>query len=210
MCCSTERHTAGHGRARPKRVRLDPTLRAPGRGAAGNGATQHTLPRSTARGQPRKRAPLSRRYRAFPWAREPNQAHTGTEGDPDNWPGRCCGPLPAQIGHDRCEQTVPAGTVCGRYLYTLCINKRGYHHDLTLTLPVHAAPSKSVFRSVRILARRTSASTLQTSESLSRTVANTCMKQNLRWAQTCFLHSVHGSSRRGSNSERLPWHLPPR
>ena len=112
--------------------------------------------------------------------------------------------------HDRREQTVPAGTVCGRYLYTLCINKRGYHHDLTLTLPVHAAPSKSVFRSVRILARRTSASTLQTSESLSRTVANTCMKQNLRWAQTCFLHSVHGSSRRGSNSERLPWRLPPR
>ena len=55
---------------------------------------------------------------SFPWApgREPNQTHTGTEGDPDNWAGRCCGPLPAQIGHDRCEQTVPAGTVCGRYL----------------------------------------------------------------------------------------------
>ena len=167
-------------------------------------------PASHPRAQTRKRAPQSTRYRAFSWAWEPNQTRTGTEGDPGNWPGRCCGPLPAQIGHDRCEQTVPAGTVCGRYLYTLCINKRGYHHDLTLTLPVHAAPSKSVFRSVRILARRTSASTLQTSESLSRTVANTCMKQNLRWAQTCFLHSVHSSSRRGSNSERLPWHLPPR
>ena len=47
MCCSTERHTAGQDWARPKWVRFDPTLRAPGRGAAGNGATQHTLPRST-------------------------------------------------------------------------------------------------------------------------------------------------------------------
>ena len=134
-------------------MRLDPTSRAPGRGAAGSGATQHTLPRSTLRAQTRKHAPLSRRYRAFPWAREPNQTHTGTEGDPGNWAGRCCGPLPAQIGHDRCEQTVPAGTVCGRYLYTLCMNKRGYHHDLTLILPAHAAPSKSVFRSLRILPR---------------------------------------------------------
>lgn len=72
-------------------MRLDPTLRAPGRGAAGSGATQHTLPRSTPRAQTRKHAPLSRRYRAFPWAREPNQTHTGTEGDPGNWAGRCCG-----------------------------------------------------------------------------------------------------------------------
>ena len=47
ICCSTERQAAGHGRARPKQVRLDSTLRSPGRGAAGNGATQHTLPRST-------------------------------------------------------------------------------------------------------------------------------------------------------------------
>ena len=54
MCCSTERHTAGQDWARPKRVRLDPTLRAPGRGAAGNGATQHTLPRSTVRVQNQK------------------------------------------------------------------------------------------------------------------------------------------------------------
>ena len=55
------------------------------------------------------------RYRAFPWAWEPNQTHTGTEGDPGNWPGGCCGPLPAQLGHDRCEQTVPAGTVYRRF-----------------------------------------------------------------------------------------------
>ena len=210
MCCSTERHTAGHGRARPKRVRLDPTLRAPGRGAAGNGATQHTLPRSTARAQTRKRAPLSRRYRAFPWAREPNQTHTGTEGDPGNWAGRCCGPLPAQIGHDRCEQTVPAGTVSGRYLYILCMSKRGYHHDLTLTLPIRAAHSKSVLKLFRILARHTSANTLQAPESFTRTAANTCMKTNARWAQTYLFHSARGSSHRGANLERLRWRLPPR
>ena len=153
MCCSTERHTAGHGRARPKRVRLDPTLRAPGRGAAGNGATQHTLPRPTSRAQTRKDAPQSRRYRACPSAWEPNQTRTGTEGDPGNWPGRCCGPLPAQIGGDRCEQTVPAGTVCGRYLHILCYEQRGSHHDLTRILPVNAARSSSALGSATIFAR---------------------------------------------------------
>ena len=119
ICRSTERQAAGQDRAQPKRVRLDPTSRAPGRGAAGSGATQHTLPRSTLRAQTRKHARQSTRYRAFPSAWEPNQTRTGTEGDPGNWAGRCCGPLPAQIGHDRCEQTVPAGTVCGRYLSIL-------------------------------------------------------------------------------------------
>ena len=47
ICRSTERQAAGQDRAQPKRVRLDPTSRAPGRGAAGSGATQHTLPRPT-------------------------------------------------------------------------------------------------------------------------------------------------------------------
>ena len=41
----------------------------------------------------------SRRYRAFPWGREPNQTHTGTAGDPDNWPDGRYGPLPCRVGH---------------------------------------------------------------------------------------------------------------
>ena len=127
--------------------------RSPCRGAARGRRTQaHGVP-IPPRAQARKQAPRSRRYRAFPWGREPNQTHTGTEGDPGNWPGRCCGPLPAQIGHDRCEQTVPAGTVCGRYLHILCYKQRGYRHDLTRTLPVNAARSSSALESAIIFAR---------------------------------------------------------
>ena len=80
ICCSTERHTARHGRARPKRVRLDPTLRAPGRGAAGNGATQHTLPRPTPARRPENTLGRAHATAHFPGPGSPTKHAQGQKG----------------------------------------------------------------------------------------------------------------------------------
>ena len=184
----------GHGRARPGTAQTcasQPHIESTRAWCGWERCHAAHAPASHPRAQTRKRAPQSRRYRAFPWAGEPNQTHTGTEGDPGNWEGRRCGPLSAQIGHDRCEQTVPAGTVCGRYLHILWAKQRGYHHDSTQISPPRAAPLKSVFRSVRILARAHPANTLQ---SASAALTNCCKKMHgTKWKMGADLFLSLGS-----------------
>ena len=99
----------GPGTARMGASRL--VSRAPGCRAAGSRATQHTGPAFHPRAQTRKQAPRSTPSRAFPWSWEANQTHAWIEGDPGNWPGGRCGPLPALLGHGRCEQMVPDGSL---------------------------------------------------------------------------------------------------
>ena len=50
---------------------------------------------------------------------------------------------------------------------------------------------------------RTSANTLQTSESFVRTAEKTCMRKDVRYRETCLLHSARASRHRREDSERL-------